>query len=127
MKTERHHDMDTFETLRTFGRVAETGSLSAVARENNASQSTISRQITHLEEHFGVRLFHRTTRHLSLTDDGESLHDHARGVLETVEGMETALGQHKTSPAGHVRVGTPVSLGLNLMKRIPALVARYPG
>src|ERR1700733_10507690 len=119
--------MDTFETLRTFVRVAETGSLSAVARENNASQSTVSRQITSLEEHFGVRLFHRTTRHLSLTDDGESLHDHARGVLETVEGMEAALGQHKTSPAGHVRVGTPVSLGLGLMNRIPELVARYPG
>jgi len=119
--------MDTFETLRTFVRVVETGSLSAVAREMNASQSTISRQITHLEEHFGVRLFHRTTRHLSLTDDGESLHEHARGVLESVEGMETALGQHKSTPSGHVRVATPVSLGLILMTRLPLLTARYPG
>src|ERR1700676_4635794 len=126
-KAEKHRLMDTFETLRTFVRVVETGSLSAVAREMNASQSTISRQITHLEEHFGVRLFHRTTRHLSLTDDGESLHEHARNVLETVEGMEVALGQHKTSPSGHVRVATPVSLGLILMNRVSLFVARFPG
>ena len=119
--------MDTIETLRTFVRVVETGSLSAVAREMKASQSTVSRQITQLEEHFGVRLFHRTTRHLSLTDDGQSLHEHAQTVLETVEGMEAALGQHKSSPAGHVRVATPVSLGLALMDRVPVLMARYPG
>ena len=119
--------MDTFETLRTFIRVVETGSLSAVAREMKASQSTVSRQITQLEEHFGVRLFHRTTRHLSLTDDGQSLHDHARNVLEMVENMEAALGQHKSSPTGHVRVATPVSLGLTLMSRVPTLMARYPG
>lgn len=118
--------MDTIETLRTFVRVVETGSLSAVAREMNASQSTVSRQITSLEEHFGVRLFHRTTRHLSLTDDGENLHEHATSVLDMVEGMETALGQDKTSPSGHVRVATPVSLGLILMERVPELMARYP-
>jgi DNA-binding transcriptional LysR family regulator len=119
--------MDTIETLRTFIRVVETGSLSAVAREMNASQSTVSRQITSLEEHFGVRLFHRTTRHLSLTDDGENLHEHATAVLGMVEGMETALGQDKSSPSGHVRVATPVSLGLILMDRVPMLTAQYPG
>ena len=119
--------MDTLETLRTFVRVVETGSLSAVAREMKASQSTVSRQITQLEEHFGVRLFHRTTRHLSLTDDGQSLLEHAQTVLDSVEGMEDALGQHKSSPAGHVRVAIPVSLGLALMNRVPALMARYPG
>jgi len=118
--------MDTIETLRTFVRVVETGSLSAVAREMNASQSTVSRQITSLEEHFGVRLFHRTTRHLSLTDDGENLHEHARSVLDMIEGMETALGQDKSSPSGHVRVATPVSLGLILMERVPDLMTRYP-
>lgn len=119
--------MDTIETLRTFLRVVETGSLSAVAREVNASQSTVSRQITQLEEHFGVRLFHRTTRHLSLTDDGQNLHDHARTVLEMVEGMESSLGRNKSNPVGHVRVAIPVSLGLILMRRIPILMARHPG
>ena len=86
--------MDTIDTLRTFVRVVETGCLSTVAREMNASQSTVSRQITQLEDHFGVRLFHRTTRRLSLTDDGLGLRDHARSVLETVEGVELALERH---------------------------------
>jgi DNA-binding transcriptional LysR family regulator len=119
--------MDTIDTLRTFVRVVETGCLSTVAREMNASQSTVSRQITQLEDHFGVRLFHRTTRRLSLTDDGLGLRDHARNVLETVEDMELALGRHKSSPTGHVRVATPVSLGMLLMKRVPVLLAGYPG
>jgi DNA-binding transcriptional LysR family regulator len=119
--------MDTIEALRTFVRVIETGSLSAVAREMNASQSTISRYINQLEDHFGVRLLHRTTRHLSPTDDGVGLHSHAKSILESVEGMELALGQHKSSPTGHVRVAAPVSLGMQLMKCVPVLLARYPG
>jgi len=119
--------MDTIETLRTFVRVVETGSLAAVAREMSASQSTVSRQITSLEEHFGVRLFHRTTRRLSLTDDGLHLLENAVNVLGMVEGMEDALGQQTSSPTGHVRVAAPVSLGLILMNRVPDLVARFPG
>ena len=121
-----HRRMDTIETLRTFVRVVATGSLSAVARELNASQSTVSRQIAYLEEHFGVRLFHRTTRRLSLTDDGENLHEHASNVLDMVEGMEAALGQQQSSPSGHIRVAIPVSLGLILVDRVPELTARYP-
>jgi DNA-binding transcriptional LysR family regulator len=119
--------MDTIESLRTFVRVVETGSLSAVARETNASQSTITRHINKLEEHFGVRLLHRTTRRLSLTDDGVGLHDHARTLLDSLEGMELALGRNKSSPTGHVRVATPVSMGMMLLKRLPVLLARHPG
>jgi DNA-binding transcriptional LysR family regulator len=118
--------MDIVDTLRTFIRVVETGSLTAVAREKNTSQSKISRQISQLEEHFGLRLLHRTTRHLSLTDDGQSLRDHAKNLLEIVQAMEASLSRYKSSPAGQVRVATPVSLGLWLIARLPALTARYP-
>jgi DNA-binding transcriptional LysR family regulator len=119
--------MDTIESLRTFVRVVETGSLTAVARETNANPSTITRQINQLEEHFGVRLLHRTTRRLSLTDDGAGLHDHAKSVLDSLEGMELALGRTRSSPTGNVRVATPVSLGMMLLKRLPVLLARHPG
>ena len=118
--------MDIVETLRTFVRVVETGSLTAVAREMNTSQSKISRQITQLEDHFGLRLLHRTTRHLSLTDDGKGLCGHAANLLDVVHAMEASLSRHKSTPAGHVRVATPVSLGLWLIGRLPALTARYP-
>jgi hypothetical protein len=63
-KSDRFHyglawriTVDTIETLRTFVRVVETGSLSAVPREMNASQSTVSRQISQLEEHFASGFF----------------------------------------------------------------------
>jgi DNA-binding transcriptional LysR family regulator len=61
--------MDLLGALGVLVRVVETGSFSAVAREREISQAAVARQIAQLEEHFGVRLLHRTTRKLSLTDD----------------------------------------------------------
>lgn len=119
--------MDLIGALRSFTRVAETGSFSAVARETGSSQSAVTRQVAQLEEHFRVRLFHRTTRRLSLTDDGQSLLSHARQLLEYAESMEAELGSHSVSPAGLVRVGTPVAAGLFLAPRMPSLLSRHPG
>jgi DNA-binding transcriptional LysR family regulator len=119
--------MENLELLRTFVRVVEAGSFTAVARVSNASGSTIGRQISQLEEHFGVRLLNRSTRRLGLTEDGQDLLNQARTVLEMVEGMKAFVGRHKSSPTGHVRVSIPVSLGVLLMDRLAALMARYPG
>jgi DNA-binding transcriptional LysR family regulator len=110
-----------------FIRVAETGSFTAVARETNNSQSGITRQIGALEEHFGVRLFHRTTRHLSLTDDGENLRAQARNVLAAAEEMEGTLGHRKASPTGRVRLGLPPGLAILITPRLSALLRRHPG
>ena len=92
--------MDLLGALGVLVRVVETGSFSAVARERELSQAAVARQISQLEDHFGVRLFHRTTRKLSLTDDGQTLLGLARPVLEGVEGMEAALGQLSAAPVG---------------------------
>ncbi len=119
--------MDLLGALRSFVRVAEGGSFSAVARQDGTSQSTITRQIGQLEDHFGVRLLHRTTRRLSLTHDGQDLLVHARHLLETAQGMEAALGRHRSAPVGHVRFGTSVAFGLFLAPRLAALFARHPG
>lgn len=119
--------MDLIGAIRSFTRVAETGSFSAVAREAGSSQSAVTRQVAQLEAHFGVRLFHRTTRRLSLTDDGESLLAHARQLLDYAETMEAELGHHAASPTGLVRVGIPVAAGLFVAPRIPALLALHPG
>jgi DNA-binding transcriptional LysR family regulator len=113
--------------LENFVRVVDAGSFSAVARRERTSQSTITRQIGQLEDHFGVRLLHRTTRRLSLTHDGQDLLVHARHLLDTAQGMEAALGQHRSAPVGHVRFGTSVAFGLFLAPRLPALFARHPG
>jgi DNA-binding transcriptional LysR family regulator len=119
--------MDLLGALAVLVRVVETGSFSAVARERELSQAAVARQVSQLEEHFGVRLFHRTTRKLSLTDDGEMLLDLARPVLNGVDGLEAALGRQSASPVGLVRVGVTVTGSRLLAQRLPALLAEHPG
>ena len=119
--------MDIVGTLGVLVRVVETGSFSAVARERGLTQAAVARQISQLEEHFGVRLFHRTTRKLSLTDDGQMLLDLARPVLEGVEGIEAALGRQSASPVGLVRVGVNVTGGRFFAQRVPSLLVDHPG
>lgn len=119
--------MDLLTGLRTFVRVIETGSFSAVAREAETTQSSIARQIGQLEHHFGVRLLHRTTRRLSLTDDGTRLMDHARQLLDDADAMEQDLGAAGSSVKGLVRVALPVSIGLYAAPLLPDLLQRHPG
>jgi DNA-binding transcriptional LysR family regulator len=119
--------MDLLGALGVLVRVVETGSFSAVARERELSQAAIARQVSQLEDHFGVRLFHRTTRKLSLTDDGEMLLGLARPVLNGIEAMEAALGQQSAVPIGLVRVGATVTSIRFLAQRLPTLLADHPG
>lgn len=119
--------MDLLGALHVFVRVVETGSFSAVVRETGASHSAVTRQVGQLEDHFGVRLLHRTTRRLSLTDDGEIVVGHARQLLQQAQAMETVLDRHRQQPVGLVRLGTTMGGGLFLASRLPRLVARYPG
>jgi DNA-binding transcriptional LysR family regulator len=119
--------MDLIDALRCFVRVVETGSFSAVSRECQISQSAVSRQVAQLEEHFKARLLHRSTRRLSLTDDGQSLLTHARRLMDVTDEMEEALGRQSSSPTGLVRLGTSIAGGLVLAPRLPLLLARHPG
>lgn len=119
--------MDLLGALRVLARVVETGSFSAVARKHAVSQAAVTRQIVALEQHFGVRLLHRTTRKLSLTDDGRMLLDLAGPVLDGVEAMEAAVGRHRTSPVGLVRVGVTVVAARFMSQRLPKLLAEHPG
>src|SRR5260370_7010106 len=119
--------MDLLGALGILVRVVETGSFSAVARERELSQAAVARQISQLEVPFGVRLFHRTTGKLSLTDDGEMLLGLARPVLDGVDGLEAALGRQSASPVGLVRVGGTVTGSRFVAQRLPALLADQPG
>jgi DNA-binding transcriptional LysR family regulator len=119
--------MDLINGLHTFIRVVETGSFSAVARESNASQSAVTRQVAQLEERFGVRLFHRTTRKLSLTDEGQDLVGRARHLLEEAGDLEDTFGKNGASPTGLVRIGLPVGAAILLVTDLTALMQKYPG
>lgn len=119
--------MDLLGALGVLMRVVETGSFSAVARERELSQAAVARQISQLEEHFGVRLLHRTTRKLSLTDDGQMLLGLARPVLDGVDELEAAIGRQRGAPVGLVRVGVTVTASNFLAQRLPTLLVDHPG
>ncbi len=119
--------MDLLAAFKTFVRIAETGSFSSVAREVGATQPAISRQIAALETHLGARLFQRSTRSLTLTEDGRDLLSHARLVMEAVEETEAAIGRRKMSPSGMVRLGAPGVFGrMYVAPRVGRLLVRYP-
>lgn len=118
--------MDLLAAFKTFIRIAETGSFSSVAREVGATQPAVSRQIAALETHLGARLFQRSTRSLTLTEDGRDLLSHARLVVEAVEETEAAIGRRRTSPAGLVRLGCPGVFGrMYVAPRLHRLLALH--
>lgn len=119
--------MDMLRALNTFVRIAETGSFSAVARETNTTPSAVTRLVGQLEEHFRVRLFHRTTRHLSLTEDGQELLGHARSILDATTDLEDTLGRQRAMPTGRVRVGLTPGAARLLVPALVDFLARYPG
>jgi DNA-binding transcriptional LysR family regulator len=114
------------EHIRTFVRTVETGSFTAVALEQQQSQPTVSRQIAALEEHLGVRLMQRTTRALTLTDEGRSYYAHARGLLDAVE--DAALAVHPDAAvSGMLRIAAPLAFArLHLMPRMARFLAEHP-
>lgn len=127
ISAENKEIMDLLGAPTTFIRVAESGSLSAVARQSNASHSAVTRLVGQLEGHFRVRLFRRSTRRLNLTADGQNLLGYARQLIETADEMQGVLGRQRSSPTGLVRLGVPVAALSWLVPSLPELVDRYPG
>jgi DNA-binding transcriptional LysR family regulator len=119
--------MDLVGPMRTFVRVVDAGSFTAVAEQLNTTQPTISRQIAALEDHLGARLLTRTTRALTLTDDGRAFYDHALRALEALGEAENAVGRRRSKPTGQLRIAAPVVFGrLHIVPRLPAFLNRYP-
>jgi DNA-binding transcriptional LysR family regulator len=118
--------MDLLQALRTFVRVIETGSFAAVARETNTNHSSVTRQVGALEEHFGARLFQRTTRRLSLTEDGHDLLQYAERMIQLEQELEGAVGQQRVSPTGLVRIGVTTAGAMLMTPRLRGLMDAHP-
>ncbi|MCB1490220.1 MAG: LysR family transcriptional regulator [Rhodobiaceae bacterium] len=115
------------EHIKTFVRAVETGSFTAVAQEQQQSQPTVSRQISALEEHLGVRLMQRTTRALTLTDEGRTYYEHARALLEAVEAASAAVRPGEAAVTGQLRIAAPLAFArLHLMPRMKRFLADHP-
>lgn len=119
--------MDRLLAMQTFVRVVETGSFSAVARELNTTQSTVSKQVAALEQHLGARLLNRSTRALSLTDDGTRYFEEARRLVAEVAEAEGRLRQGEQQLNGWLRVASSVGFGLRvLMPHVRSFLAAHP-
>jgi DNA-binding transcriptional LysR family regulator len=98
------------DDLALFVRITELGTLSAVARERNWPVSQVSRALARLEAACGVRLVHRSTHGLSLTDEGDTLVAHARQMLQARDVLASELTGKLAGPSGWVRVGVSPAL-----------------
>ena len=119
--------MDVLALMKIFVRVAEAGSFTAVGHEQGTTQSTISRQIAALEQHLGARLLMRTTRALSLTEDGRAFLAQALRALDAVAEAEGVVGRRRGKPTGLVRLATPVVFGrLHVVPLVAGFLAHHP-
>lgn len=113
--------------LRIFLAVVSTGSLSAAARHLGVAPMQVSRRISVLEEELGARLFHRTTRSVSLTAEGEALAPYAATIIEADDGARAELAPVQGTVAGVLRLTAPSVFGQNvIVPLLPSLLAQYP-
>lgn len=118
----------TLERMRTFVRVAERGNLSAVARELNVGQSSVTRHVRELEEALGLALLSRTTRRVTLTEEGSGYYTNAVQILRLVEQAGDEARSAQGGSAGTVRISCTAALGVRHISRlIFAFQDRYPG
>ncbi len=119
--------MDLVTQMRVFVRVAEAQGFTAAARQLGVSKSVVSKYIGELEDRLGVRLLHRTTRSLSLTEHGAGYYERCTHILAEIEEAEAAIGAIDDEPRGTVRVLLPVAFGLDrILPAFPALLRRWP-
>ena len=116
---------DGLDGVRSFVRAAETGSFSAVARERGVGQPTISKQVAALEERLGVQLLARTTRTVTMTEEGARYYEAVRDALEGFEAAEVAAKGGALS--GRLRVGCAVAFGqYQVIPRLQGFYEAHP-
>lgn len=120
--------MDRFEALTAFVAVADQRGFAAAARALGTSPPAITRAVAALERHLGVTLFHRSTRAVSLTDEGAALLDRTRRILADLRETEQVVTGGRSVPRGQLYVTAPVMFGrLHVLPVIDALLARHDG
>lgn len=107
------------EHLKLFVRIAATSNISLAGKELGLSPAVSSAHINKLEEGLGIKLIHRTTRKVSLTEDGQVFLPHAEQVLDSVEVARASVGAGSVTPQGTLRIAASASFGR--MHIIPAL------
>jgi DNA-binding transcriptional LysR family regulator len=119
--------MDRLLAMQSFVRVVESGSFSAVAREQGATQSTVSKQVAALEAVLGARLLNRTTRSLALTEEGERYFEQARRLVAEIAEAESTVRAGQQQLSGWLRVAASVGFGrLKLLPVVQSFLKAHP-
>ena len=118
--------MDKLKAMQIFLHIADEGSLTAAARAMEGSLPAVVRTLAALEAHLGVRLFNRTTRRISLTEEGKQYLENCRQVLAAVEDAESTLIAGAAEPAGNLVITAPVLFGqMYVAPAVTRFVQRY--
>ena len=119
--------MDRFAAVTAFARVVELGSFARAAERLSVSTSAVSRQVSELEAHLGVRLLNRTTRRLSLTEAGQSYYERCVQLLADLEEAESSVRNAALVPKGTLRLTCGVTFGERYLgPAIAEFGARHP-
>jgi len=119
--------MDKFQEMRAFVGVVDSGSFVGAADALGMSKPTVSRYVGDLEARLGIRLLQRTTRKLSLTEEGEVFHARCKELLANVDEAEAEITSHRGEVAGQLKLSVPVTFGeLHLAPLWGRFLARHP-
>lgn len=122
--------MDLSQRVRailSFVQSADSGSFAAAGRVLGISSAAVSKNVAGLEQALGVRLMNRTTRTLSLTDEGAVFLKEARVALNALDSAVDTIAAQRGETSGHVRISTSAGFGRDqLLPALPGLLARYP-
>ncbi|QLR45160.1 LysR family transcriptional regulator [Enterobacter sp. RHBSTW-00994] len=120
--------MDKIHAMQLFIRVAELESFSRAAETLGLPKGSVSRQIQSLENLLGTQLLHRTTRRVSLTQDGMVYYERAKDLLANLDELDGLFQHDPSSISGRLRVDMPVGIARNLViPKLPAFLQQYPG
>lgn len=120
--------MDKIHAMQLFIRVAELESFSRAAETLSLPKGSVSRQIQALENQLGTQLLHRTTRRVSLTQDGMVYYERTKDLLANLDELDGLFLLDPASISGRLRVDMPVAIARNLViPRLPQFLQQYPG
>jgi DNA-binding transcriptional LysR family regulator len=120
--------MEDLNAVLIFIKVAEQQGFIAAARELHLPKSTVSLKINELEQRLGVRLLHRTTRRISLTESGRLYYEHCLPIVDAMQEANNAIGSLQGKPQGVLRLTAPVLFVQQFLAPIlPEFLMAYPG
>jgi DNA-binding transcriptional LysR family regulator len=114
--------LDRLTGLEVFAKVAAAGSLSAAGRAMGMSQTMVTKHIAALEARLGVKLFHRSTRRLSITDAGRNYLETSERILAEIDAADAAVAADRVEPRGLLRLNAPVAFGA---RQIACLLSEF--